>query len=230
MIEEASGKMGTYAVWSVGGPSAPEQRANTIDGFPKRSSLMRDTGVLDVSIAAGEATVEALSSIEICIRSFGSRTLNTKVSTMFLESTLNEYWALVKGAESGNSRRTRTQSALDVVPAGIGWIPGIGVLESSVECPRATSKSLANISLAGTFASAEDNSFCSSVDGVHTFRTFTFTGGCWAKLNVERINVVIRICRGNTAKLYQEAQAVRASCSRENKNCHLAENDGPVFF
>src|SRR5947207_10186930 len=190
---------------------------------------MRDTGVLDVSIAAGEATVEALSSIEICIRSFGSRTRNTRVSTMFLESTLNEYWALVKGADSGNSRRTRTQSALDVVPAGIGCIPGIGVLGSSVEWPRATSKSLANVSLAGTFASAEDNSFCSSVDGVHTFRTFTFTGGCWAKINVEKVNVVMRICRGNTAKLYQEAQAVRASCSRGKQKLSSCAKDGPVF-
>src|SRR6266550_3721830 len=128
MIEEASWKMGAYAVWSVGGPSAPEQRANTIDGFPKRSSLIRETGVLDVSIAVGEATAEALSSIEICIRSFGSRTRHTRVSTMFFESTLNEYWTLVKGAESGNSRRTRTQSALDVAPAGSGCMPGIAVL------------------------------------------------------------------------------------------------------
>ena len=58
--------------------------------------------------------MEALSSIEICIRSFGSRTRSTSVSTMFFESTLNEYCALLKGAEAGNSRRTRTQLAVEL--------------------------------------------------------------------------------------------------------------------
>src|SRR5882762_573385 len=120
--------MGMYADWSVGGPSVREQRASTTEGFPKRSSLMRETGVLEVNIADGVATVEALSSIEICIRSLGSRTRNTRVSTMFLTSMLKEYCALVNGVDPGNSRRTRTQSALDVLPAGKGCIPGIAVL------------------------------------------------------------------------------------------------------
>jgi hypothetical protein len=58
-------------------------------------------------------------------------------------------------------------------------MPGIGVLESSVEWPRATSKSAANPGFDGILASADDSSFCSSAEGLQTFRTFTFTGGCW---------------------------------------------------
>ena len=30
----------------------------------------------------------------------------------------------------------------------------------------------------GILASADDSSFCSSAEGLQTFRTFTFTGGC----------------------------------------------------
>src|SRR6266403_1846937 len=109
-------------------PSAPEQRASTTEDLPKRSSLIRETGVLVESIAAGDATEEALSSIEICIRSLASRSRNTTVSIIFFESTLNEYCAFVKDEDAGNSRRTRTQSALELTPTGIGCMPGTGVL------------------------------------------------------------------------------------------------------
>src|SRR5450755_1185487 len=99
MIELAAWKIGSKAVWSVAGfPSVPEQRASTTDDFPKRSSLTRETGVLVESIALAEATADALSSIEICIRSLGSRTRSTSVSTIFFESTLNEYWTLLNRA------------------------------------------------------------------------------------------------------------------------------------
>ena len=52
---------------------------------------MRETGVSADNIALAEVTAEALSSIEICIRSLGSRTRSTSVSTMLFASTLNEY-------------------------------------------------------------------------------------------------------------------------------------------
>ena len=115
------------------------QRASTTDDFPKRSSFTRETGVLEDNIAVAEATAEALSSIETCIISLGSRTRSTSVSTIFVESTLNEYWTLLNREASGNSRRIRTQSAAETAPGGKGCMPGIGVLWSSVECPRATS-------------------------------------------------------------------------------------------
>src|ERR1700694_2467433 len=140
MVDEAAWKIGSYALLSVAGvPSAPEHRASATDGFPKRSSLTRETGVLVDNIAVAEATAEALSSIEICIRSFGSRTRSTSVSTIFFASTLKEYWTLLNRVASGNSRRTRTQSAAETAPGGKACMPGIGALESSVECPRDTS-------------------------------------------------------------------------------------------
>src|SRR5512143_1882536 len=117
MMDDAILKIGSYALWSGGfAPSEAEHLASTIDGFPKRSSLMRDTGVFVDNIAAGDATLEALSSIEICIRSFGSRTRRTNVSIMVFESTLKEYWTFANGAEFGNSRRTRTQLAVELAP------------------------------------------------------------------------------------------------------------------
>src|ERR1700722_7376953 len=121
---------------------------------------MRDTGVLADNMTAADVTVEALSSIEISIKSFGSRTRNTRVSTISLASVLKEYWTVLNSVASGNSRRTRTQSADETAPAGNCSIPGMGALWSRVEWPRATSKSLLNAGLPGTFARAEDNSFC----------------------------------------------------------------------
>jgi hypothetical protein len=61
--------------------------------------------------------------------------------------------------------------------------------------------------LAGTLASADDNSFCSSAEGAHTLMTFTFTGGwafaegwafaggCWAEAVavIARAAIMIRI-------------------------------------
>ena len=168
-------------------------RASTTDAFPKRSSLTRETGVVEDNIAAAEATAEALSSIETCIMSFGSRTRSTSVSTIFCASTLNEYWTLLKRVASGNSRRTRTQSAAETAPGGNGCMPGMGVVGSRVECPRATSKSLLNAGLPGTLASAEDSSFCSSAEGAQTLRTFTFTGGCWAEASAAMATTAVRI-------------------------------------
>lgn len=185
----------------------PEQRATATDDFPKRSSLTRETGVVEDNIAAADVTAEALSSIETCIRSLASRTRSTSVSTIFLESTLNEYWTLLNREPSGNSRRMRTQSAAETAPAGSGCIPGMGVFGSSVERPRATSKSVANAGLAGTLARAEDNSFCSSAEGAQTLRTLTLTLGSWAEARATISKAgAINILRRNTAKLYQGRQ------------------------
>jgi len=213
MMDEAAWNRGSKALWSTGDSAV--QRARTTEDFPKRSSLMRETGVLDDNIAVADVTDDALSSIAISIRSFGSRTRKTSVSTMSFESTLNEYWTLLKGVLSGNSRRTRTQSADETAAAGNCSIPGMGVFGSRVECPRATSKSLLNAGFGGTLASAADNSFCSSADGAQTLSTRTLTGGCGelaaggCAAAVESKIIAATQCRffcGNTAKLYQ-AQA-----------------------
>src|SRR6202789_4685635 len=100
---------------------------------------MRETGVLVDDMARADATAEALSSIAICITSFGSRTRSTSVSSMSFASTLNEYWTLLKRVAPGNSRRTLTQSADEAAPRGKGCMPGMGVLGASVEGPRGTS-------------------------------------------------------------------------------------------
>jgi hypothetical protein len=60
---------------------------------------------------------------------------------------------------------------------------------------------LLNAVFAGTLASADDNSFCSSAEGAHTLMTFTFTGGwafaggCWAEAVavIARAAIMIRI-------------------------------------
>ena len=68
--------------------------------------------MLVVSIAAGVVTAEALSSMDTCIRSLGSRTRNTSVSTIFFGSVLNEYCTVENSACTENSRRMRTQLAV----------------------------------------------------------------------------------------------------------------------
>ena len=84
----------------------PGQRASTTDDFPKRSSLIRPAGVLVLSMVAGVVTDEALSSIATCIKSLGSRTCSTSVSTIFLPSLLNEYWTVENTDCTANSRRS----------------------------------------------------------------------------------------------------------------------------
>jgi hypothetical protein len=74
-----------------------EQRANTIEDLPKRSNLILDTGVVELSIAAAVVTVEALSSNESCRRSFGSLTRKTNVSTICFGSRLKEYCTVANG-------------------------------------------------------------------------------------------------------------------------------------
>jgi len=68
-------------------------------------------------MAVADVTAEAESSIEICDRSFGSRTWNTSVSIMFFGSTLNEYCTVLNMDDAGNSRRMRTQSAVELSAA-----------------------------------------------------------------------------------------------------------------
>src|SRR4051812_32459128 len=105
-------------LWSGAGPvSEAPHRASATDDFPNLSSLMRLAGVFVPSIAAGEVTADAVSSIEIWDRSFGSRTWNTSVSIMFLGSTLNEYCTVLNIEDAGKSRRIRTQSAVELSDA-----------------------------------------------------------------------------------------------------------------
>src|SRR5882724_13190852 len=153
---------------------------------------MRLAGVLVESIAAGEVTVEALSSMETCIRSLGSRTRNTSVSTMFLGSLLNEYCTVENSACTENSRRIRTQletpGSEDICEPDPGCRnPGP---TSRLVRPRSISKSAPNSGCLGTRARAEAISFCSSGDGEHTFSMFTLTcggnGGCCAATSEPR--------------------------------------------
>ena len=88
--------------------SEAAQRASTTEALPSRSSLIRLAGVFAWSMAAGLVTDEALSSTESCMRSLGSRTRKTIVSTIFLGSTLKEYCTLLNNACIENSRRMRT--------------------------------------------------------------------------------------------------------------------------
>src|SRR5580700_1637969 len=114
MMADALENRGSYAVWSgAGPPSLLEQRASTTDDLPKRSSLMRLAGVEVPSMAAGVVTDDALSSIDSCSRSFGSRTCSTRVSIMVLPSLLKEYCTVENKACSENSRRSLTQFAID---------------------------------------------------------------------------------------------------------------------
>ena len=80
----------------------------------------------------------------------------------------------------GNSLRTRTKLATDGSPDILALAPACKKSGVSVrlERPRATSKSGLNGGCFGTSVSAAAISFWSAADGVHTFRTFTFTGGC----------------------------------------------------
>src|ERR1700675_3259941 len=106
MIEDALVNKGSYALCSgTGPPSEPVQRASTTEDFPKRSGLIRLAGLDAASMVAAVVTAEALSSIESCTRSLGSRTCRTRVSIMFLPSLLKEYWTVENNACMENSRR-----------------------------------------------------------------------------------------------------------------------------
>src|SRR3954454_3218906 len=99
MIAVALRNSGSYTLWSGDGePSEAWHLASTTEDFPKRSSLIRLTGVLVLSIINGVVTAEALSSIANCIRSLGSRTRKTMVSIIVLGSTLNEYCTVENSA------------------------------------------------------------------------------------------------------------------------------------
>src|SRR5579883_826247 len=184
MRAEAVANNGSYALWSgAGPPSLPEQRASTTDDLPKRSSLMRVAGVAAASMAAALVTAEALSSIEIRLRSLGSRRCRTRVSTMFLPAWMKEYCTVENDDGDENSRRIRTQLETTGSPESCALCPACrnpGVSER-LERPRATSTSSLNAGCLGTRARAEEISFCSSAEGEQTFRTFNFTGGCCAK-------------------------------------------------
>src|SRR2546430_17435791 len=82
------------------------------EDLPKRSNLILLTGVLVDSMPEGEVTDDALSSIETCIRSLGSRARNTNVSIMVFASWLNEYCTVENIAWKENSRRIRTHVAV----------------------------------------------------------------------------------------------------------------------
>ncbi len=156
-------------------------------------------------MASGRVTEEALSSIESSIKSLGSRTWKTRVSTMSFESRLKEYCTVENMACTANSRRMRTQVATagseDVCTFDPGCRNPGG--SSRLDFPRSTSKSTPNSGWRGTRARAEAISFCSSAEGEHTFSTFTFTlgggcEGCCAAANVPRARTieVARMCRG----------------------------------
>src|SRR5579862_5006629 len=127
---------------------------------------------------------------------------------MFLGSTLNEYCTVLNIDDAGNSRRMRTQSAVELSAATCALpVCRKSTLPDSVERPRSTSKSELNFGSFGTWASAAAISFCSSAEGVHTFSTFTFTGGCpacCAATHTLRLNTNKGISfLGNTAAFYQ---------------------------
>src|SRR6185503_5263943 len=156
-----------------------EQRANTIEDLPNLSSLILDTGVDELSIAAAVVTADALSSNESCRRSFGSLTRKTRVSTICLASRLNEYCTVVNGEAPPKSRRMRTKSAIALSPPG-AIVPATMrgfELGSSTDRPRSISKSALNEGRFGMDAIAAAICCCSSGEGVHTFSTFTLTGG-----------------------------------------------------
>lgn len=165
-----------------------EQRASTMDDLPKRSSLIRDVGVFVANMVAGAVTFEALSSMEICSRSFGSRTRKTSVSTMVLGSTLKEYCTVENNDDAANSRRMRTHVATTGASVNFALAPVFKKSEvcSRLDIPRPTSKSFPKTADLGTFASAAAISFWSSGEGAHTFNTLTLTCGCegaWAAAN-----------------------------------------------
>jgi len=127
----------------AGRTRVPEHRASTTDDLPNRSSLMRVGGVSVANMDAGLVTADALSSMAICMRSFGSRTRKHERLHHQLASTLKEYCTVEKVRCTENSRRTRTHSAVAgsaekraLCPASTK--PGLSV---SVVRPRETSKS-----------------------------------------------------------------------------------------
>src|SRR5215472_12037097 len=102
---------------------------------------------------------------------------------MFLPSLLNEYCTVENSAAwTENSRRMRTQLAIERSSESWALWPACRNPGPSarLERPRATSKSSLNAGCFGTRESAEEISFCSSAEGLHTFNTLTLTGGCWA--------------------------------------------------
>src|SRR5262245_56648589 len=171
---------------------------------------MRLAGVFVPSMAVGDVTAEAVFSIEIWDRSLGSRTWKTKVSIMFLGSTLKEYCTVLNVACADKSRRMRTQSAVELSLATCAApVCRKSTLLESVERPRSTSKSELNFGSFGIRASAAAISFCSLSEGVHTFRTLILTGGCpacCADADRPNANKGIRNLR-DTAAFYQAKES-----------------------
>ena len=96
---------------------------------------------------------------------------------MFLPSLLKEYCTVENSACIENSRRSRTQFATEGSSDNWALCPACRNPGDSarLDRPRATSKSWLNSGCLGTRDNAEEISFCSSAEGVHTFSTFTFT-------------------------------------------------------
>jgi len=160
----------------------------------------------------GLVTAEALSSIVSSISSFGSRTLNTSVSTMLLGSTLNEYCTVLNSACTENSRRILTQVATEESADICALSPACRNpgLSDNVVRPRSTSKSGLNSGCFGTLDRAAAISFCSSGEGVHTFSMLTLTwgdGGCCAPVGIARAkaNMWTKLF-GDTAAFYQATE------------------------
>src|SRR5579863_6761453 len=131
---------------------------------------MRLVGVSVPIIAAGVVTDDALSSMDTCSKSLGSRTRKTRVSIIFLGSLLNEYCTVENVACTENSRRRRTQSAVPESEANCALSPAcrnVG-LSPRLERPRSTSKSGPKSACLGTRLNAETISCWLSAEGEHT--------------------------------------------------------------
>src|SRR5262249_27734315 len=145
-----------------------------------------------------------------CIKSFGSRTRKTSVSTIWCSSRLNEYCTL-EYAPPARSCLMRTKSAVALESVGSALLAAMAsgfALASSKDLPRSTSKSGLNDGFMGTPDSAEAICFCSSADGVQTFKTLTLTCGCGCEASVCArqtcaATTMVESTRifGNTAKL-----------------------------
>ena len=191
-----------------------------MDDLPNRSSRTRLAGVPAPSITAAEVTDEALSSIETCIKSFGSRTRNTRVSTICWPSRLNEYCTVEKKDCPAKSCRIRTKSALAASAATGALAPAAAKgfsLGSSTDRPRSTSKSIPKAGFAGIRDSAVAISCRSSADGAQTFSTFTLTCGfaaapasCAAHHDAADMTAPTMRIFWNTAKLYQQPRTYNA--------------------
>ena len=138
---------------------------------------MRLAGVLLDSMVAGVVTADALSSIETCIRSLGSRTRKTSVSTIFLGS-------LAERILHRRKQRLHGKLPPDTHPVGVARIgrhlrarARLQETRPDVEArvlPRSISKSAPNNGCLGTRASADAISCCSAAEGEHTFKHVHF--------------------------------------------------------